>query len=87
MTCSNWPSVGEIDVMEDVNALSEASRAPCTAAWTPAVPATRRPVRQRASVACSGCQTGFNTYSIIIDRTNTASESISWLPTAPSTTR
>jgi beta-glucanase (GH16 family) len=25
MTCSNWPSTGEIDVMEDVNALSEHS--------------------------------------------------------------
>ncbi|HET7244041.1 MAG TPA: carbohydrate-binding protein [Streptosporangiaceae bacterium] len=29
--------------------------------------------------SCSGCQTGYNTYSVIINRTNTSNESITWL--------
>jgi hypothetical protein len=28
--------------------------------------------------ACSGCQTGFNTYSVIVNRTDTSNESITW---------
>jgi hypothetical protein len=78
MTCSNWPSGGEIDVMEDVNALSEvAGTLHCGV--DPGGPCNETTGSGSGLVACSGCQTGFNTYSIIIDRTNTASESISWL--------
>jgi hypothetical protein len=78
MTCSNWPSVGEIDVMEDVNALSEvAGTLHCGV--DPGGPCNETTGSGSGLVACSGCQTGFNTYSIIIDRTNTAAESISWL--------
>jgi hypothetical protein len=78
MTCSNWPSVGEIDAMEDVNALSEvAGTLHCGV--DPGGPCNETTGSGSGLVACSGCQTGFNTYSIIIDRTNTASESISWL--------
>ena len=28
--------------------------------------------------SCSGCETGYNTYSVIINRTNTSNESITW---------
>jgi len=78
MTCSNWPSVGEIDVMEDVNALSEvAGTLHCGV--DPGGPCNETTGSGSGLVACSGCQTGFHTYSIIIDRTNTAAESISWL--------
>ena len=42
MACSNWPSAGEIDIMEDVNALSEHS-GPSTAASIRVARATRPP--------------------------------------------
>jgi hypothetical protein len=78
MTCSNWPAAGEIDVMEDVNALSEvAGTLHCGV--DPGGPCNETTGSGSGLVACSGCQTGFNTYSVIIDRTNTASESITWL--------
>ena len=79
MTCSNWPSIGEIDVMEDVNALSEvAGTLHCGV--DPGGPCNETTGSGSGLVACSGCQTGFNTYSVIVNRTNTSAESITWLP-------
>ena len=77
MDCSNWPSAGEIDIMEDVNALSEHSGT---------LPLRRRPGRPCNETtglgsglqSCSGCQTGYNTYSAIVNRTNTSNESITF---------
>jgi beta-glucanase (GH16 family) len=77
MACANWPSTGEIDIMEDVNALSEHSGAlhcgvepggPCHE--TTGISSGLRP--------CSGCQAGYNTYSVIVNRTNPGDESITW---------
>ncbi|HEV2343138.1 MAG TPA: discoidin domain-containing protein [Actinocrinis sp.] len=65
-----WPQSGEIDMMEDVNALNEASQTLHDSANSPG----------HALIACpntaSTCQTGYHTYSVIIDRTNTAAEQL-----------
>ena len=78
ITCSNSPSVGEIDVMEDVNALSEvAGTLHCGV--DPGGPCNETTGQGSGLVSCSGCQTGFNTYSVIVNRTNTSNESITLL--------
>ena len=68
-----WPTSGEIDMMEDVNGLNEASQTLHDAANSPG----------HALIACpaagSGCQTGYHTYSVIVDRTNTSAESLEFL--------
>jgi hypothetical protein len=68
-----WPQSGEIDTMEDVNALNEASQTLHDSANSPG----------HALIACpgagSGCQTGYHTYSVIIDRTNTSAEQMQFL--------
>jgi hypothetical protein len=77
MDCSNWPSAGEIDIMEDVNALSEHSGTlHCDV--DPGGPCDETTGLSSGLVSCSGCQTGYNTYSVIVNRTNTSDESITW---------
>jgi len=77
MTCSNWPSIGEVDIMEDVNALSEhAGTLHCGV--DPGGPCNETTGAGSGLVACSGCQTGYNTYSVIINRTNTSAESMTY---------
>jgi hypothetical protein len=77
MNCSNWPSTGEIDIMEDVNALSEHSGT-LHCGTDPGGPCNETTGLGSGLVACSGCQTGYNTYSAIINRTNTSNESITY---------
>ena len=77
MDCSNWPSTGEIDVMEDVNALSEHSGT-LHCGVDPGGPCNETTGLSSGLVACSGCQTSYNTYSVIVNRTNTSDESITW---------
>jgi hypothetical protein len=77
MTCSNWPSIGEIDVLEDVNALSEHSGT-LHCGTDPGGPCNETTGLGSGLQACSGCQTGYNTYSVIINRTNTSNESVTW---------
>jgi hypothetical protein len=68
-----WPTSGEIDMMEDVNGLNEASQTLHDASNSPG----------HALIACPGsgssCQTGYHTYSVIVDRTNTSAESMEFL--------
>ena len=68
-----WPQSGEIDMMEDVNGLSEASQTLHDSANSPG----------HALIACpntaSTCETGFHTYSVIINRTNTSAETLEYL--------
>jgi hypothetical protein len=77
MDCSNWPSVGEIDIMEDVNALSEVSGT-FHCGVDPGGPCNETDGLGSGLVSCPGCQTGYNTYSVIINRTNTSDESITY---------
>ena len=77
MNCSNWPSTGEIDIMEDVNALSEHSGT-LHCGVDPGGPCNETTGQSSGLQSCSGCQTGYHTYSVIIDRTNTSAESITW---------
>jgi hypothetical protein len=64
---------GEIDMMEDINGLNEAAQFLHDAAG----------VSSHGLIACpaagSGCQTGYHTYSVIINRTNTSAESLQFL--------
>jgi hypothetical protein len=68
-----WPTSGEIDMMEDVNGLNEASQTLHDASNSPG----------HALIACpdtsSSCQTGYHTYSVIINRTNTSAETLQFL--------
>jgi beta-glucanase (GH16 family) len=64
---------GEIDMMEDVNGLNEASQFLHDAAGSSSHPPIACPA------AGSGCQTGYHTYSVIINRTNTSAESLQFV--------
>jgi hypothetical protein len=77
MDCSNWPSAGEIDIMEDVNALSEHSGT-LHCGTDPGGPCNETTGLSSGLQSCSGCQTGYNTYSAIVNRTDTSDESITY---------
>jgi hypothetical protein len=77
MDCSSWPSAGEIDIMEDVNALSEVSGT-LHCGVDPGGPCNETDGLGSGLVSCSGCQTGYNTYSVIVNRTDTSDESITY---------
>ena len=77
MDCANWPSTGEIDIMEDVNALSEHSGT-LHCGTDPGGPCNETTGLSSGLEACSGCQTGYNTYSVIVNRTNPSAESITY---------
>jgi hypothetical protein len=68
-----WPQSGEIDMMEDVNAGNTASQTLHDSAGSSG----------HALIACpntaSSCQTGYHTYSVIVDRTNTSAETLQFL--------
>jgi hypothetical protein len=72
-----WPENGEVDIMEDVNALSQvAGTIHC--GTSPGGVCNEGNGIGSGLRACSGCQTGYHTYSMILDRTNTSAESITW---------
>ena len=72
-TGGGWPASGEIDMMEDVNGLNEASQTFHNSADSPG----------HALIACPGagstCETGYHTYSVIVNRTNTSAETMEFL--------
>jgi beta-glucanase (GH16 family) len=79
-----WPQDGEIDILEDVNTLSEHSGTlHCGNLTTPAGDGTFGPCHEHTGLSsgllpCGGCQTGYHTYSVIIDRRVPADEHIYW---------
>jgi hypothetical protein len=63
---TNWPSIGELDVMEDINGRSsEFATLHCgTGSGGPCNETTGIGSGERA---CAGCQTGFHTYAVELD--------------------
>jgi hypothetical protein len=72
-----WPENGEIDIMEDVNALSEVSGT-IHCGTDPGGPCNEGNGIGSGLRACGGCQSGYHTYSMILNRTNTSNESITF---------
>jgi len=72
-----WPENGEIDIMEDVNSLSELSGT-IHCGTDPGGPCNEPDGIGSGLVGCGGCQSGFHTYTMILNRTNTSDESITF---------
>ena len=72
-----WPENGEIDIMEDVNSLSELSGT-IHCGTDPGGPCNEPNGIGSGLRACGGCQSGYHTYTMILNRTNTAAESITF---------
>ncbi|MGA8459066.1 MAG: ricin-type beta-trefoil lectin domain protein [Streptosporangiaceae bacterium] len=72
-----WPENGEIDIMEDVNSLSELSGT-VHCGTDPGGPCNEPNGIGSGLRGCSGCQSGYHTYTMILNRTNTSSESITF---------
>lgn len=80
----SWPRDGEIDVLEDVNSLSDHSGAlHCGNLTVTNADGTFGPCDEYVGFSsgmlpCPGCQSGFNTYSVTIDRRDPADQEIRW---------
>ena len=72
-----WPENGEIDIMEDVNALSELSGTVHCGVDPGGVCNEPNGIGSGLR-GCSGCQSGYHTYTMILNRTNTSAESITF---------
>ena len=70
-TGGGWPTSGELDMMEDVNGLNEASQTLHDAAGSSGHPL----------IACrtSKCESGYNTYSVVVNRADTKAEYLQYL--------
>ncbi len=75
---TNWPSIGELDIMEDVNGSSQESET-FHCGVDPGGPCNETTGIGSGLRACAGCQTGFHTYAVIIDRRNTSAEQLRFL--------
>ena len=70
---TNWPGVGETDIMSGVNGRSQlAQTLHCGTA--PDGPCAEYTGRSSGLATCAGCQTGLHEYAQIIDRTKTDEE-------------
>jgi beta-glucanase (GH16 family) len=79
-----WPENGEIDILEDEDALSTHSGTfHCGNMTQRNSDGTTGPCHEgdglgSGRLPCPGCQTGFHTYSVIIDRRDEAAQQIRW---------
>ena len=79
-----WPKHGEIDIMEDVNGLSKNSGTlHCGNLTQRNSDGTFGPCHEQTGLgsglqACAGCQQGFHTYTVIVDRRDPSDEQIRW---------
>jgi beta-glucanase (GH16 family) len=72
----NWPGVGEIDIMEDINGRSsEFGTLHCGS--NPGGPCNETTGKSSGERPCTGCQTGFHTYRMEFDR-SVSPEEIRW---------
>jgi hypothetical protein len=72
----NWPGIGEVDIMEDINGLSsEFGTLHC--GTSPGGECGETTGIGSGQHACSGCQTAFHTYRVEIDR-SVSPEQIRW---------
>ncbi len=72
-----WPENGEIDIMEDVNSLSELSGT-IHCGTDPGGPCNEPDGIGSGLKSCSGCQSGYHTYSMILNRTDASDESVTF---------
>ena len=81
---SAWPMGGEIDIMEDVNGLSKDSGTlHCGNLTQRNSDGTFGPCHEKSGLGsglrtCTGCQQGFHTYTVIIDRRDANDQQIRW---------
>ncbi|OLE28554.1 MAG: hypothetical protein AUG44_07130 [Actinobacteria bacterium 13_1_20CM_3_71_11] len=75
-SATNWPGIGEIDVMEDINGRSsEFGTLHCGVA--PGGPCNEFTGLGSGERPCGGCQAGFHTYAMELDR-SVSPEQIRW---------
>ncbi|MER5323686.1 discoidin domain-containing protein [Streptosporangium roseum] len=70
---TNWPAVGETDIMTDVNGRSQLSNT-LHCGTAPDGVCNEYGGRTSGLATCEGCQTGFHEYTQIIDRTRSDEE-------------
>ncbi|MFI7599482.1 discoidin domain-containing protein [Actinoplanes sp. NPDC049681] len=72
-TYTNWPGVGETDIMTDVNGRGQLSQT-LHCGTAPDGPCAEYNGRASGFASCSGCRTGYHEYAQVIDRTKTDEE-------------
>lgn len=72
-----WPATGEIDILENVDALPTYSGT-LHCGVDPGGPCDEPDGIGTGLVPCAGCESGFHTYSVLIDRRTAGQESLTW---------
>ncbi|WP_051166359.1 glycoside hydrolase family 16 protein [Amycolatopsis orientalis] len=71
---TNWPSIGELDVMENVNALDKHSSTFHCGQWAGEC---HDPDGISSGLRdCAGCKSGYHTYAVVVDRRDAAAEEL-----------